>query len=70
MLDKEEEILIEEIILGYLRSSKKIKLANMIKEDGESINKFTLTFEVSKDFITTTINNQFSAFFSKIKESK
>lgn len=67
-MDSKEEILIEEIILGYLRSSKKIKLANMVREDGDLSNKFTLTFEVSKDFgvtLVNTLNNQFSAFFNK-----
>jgi len=67
-MDSKEEILIEEIILGYLRSSKKIKLANMVREDGKDIDKFTITFEVSKDFgvtLTNNLNNQFSAFFNK-----
>ena len=68
-----EEIFIEEVLLAYLRSSKKIKLANTVKEDADVNTKLVLTFEVDKDFgftLFNNLNNQFSAFFKKNNEHR
>lgn len=68
-----EEIFTEEVLLAYLRSSKKIKLANTVKEDTDVNTKLVLTFEVDKDFGVTlfnNLNNQFSAFFKKNNEPR
>ena len=48
----QEELELEEILLGYLRSSSKVKLTNLsIKKDNtQKSYQLTITFDVNEDF--------------------
>jgi len=68
MIDKQTEIIIEEVLLGYLRSSKQIDLSNCDIEENDKTKTYTLTFTVDKDFgvtLSNSLNNQFLDFFNK-----
>lgn len=65
-MSNKDLIFLEEILLGYLRSSKKISLRGFDKSSYEKTDAYTLVFEVDKDFASTLVNsldNQFSEFF-------
>lgn len=67
-MSEKDLILIEEILLGYIRSSKKITLKSYDKTSDEKNDTYTLVFEVNKDFGSTLVNNLdniFSEFFNK-----
>lgn len=58
----QQEIELEEVLLGYLRSSKKIKLANILESTESDSKKVTITFEVDNDFgstLTKPLDNPF-----------
>lgn len=51
MISQEQIILIEEVLLGYLRLSKKIKIANIEElAKKEHYTEVAVTFHISKDF--------------------
>lgn len=62
-----DEILVEELLIAYLKSNKKIKLAeNSAKIEGSNADQYTIVFNVDKDVafpISSLDNNQFSNFF-------
>lgn len=68
-MSEKDLILIEEILLGYIRTSKKISLKGYSKtSSSEKSDTHTLVFEVEKDFGSTLVNNLdniFSEFFNK-----
>lgn len=69
-MSTKDEIMLEELLLGFLRSSPKIKLSTFQEEDGSVNKKYTLVFDVDKDFGSTLINsldNTFASFFEKNK---
>lgn len=70
-MTNKEEVMIEEILLGYLRSSKQVALEDCKIDDKDSKSKiYTLTFKVDNDFGVTLANalsNQFSNFFNSKK---
>ena len=58
----QEELDLEEILLAYLRSSKKIKLAKLSVDKNESKHSYQIHFEVDPDFpgnLTNQIHNPF-----------
>lgn len=66
----EKEIVLEEILLAYLRTSKKINLANIeIAEVNDTQDRYTVTFVVDKDFGNTLMRplnyNPFSKIFDE-----
>jgi hypothetical protein len=68
-----DEIFLEEILLGFLRSSKKVVLSNLDKKEGTDAYDVTVSFTVAKDFASTlanSLNNQFSDFFNKNNEQR
>jgi hypothetical protein len=69
-----EEIFIEEMLLAFLRSNKKVALTEIEKKEGCDKNEYKLSFKIDKDFsspISSTLDkNQFSEFFNSKKESK
>ncbi len=68
MIDKQTEIIIEEVLLGYLRSSKQIELGSCDVDETDSSKTYTLKFKVDKDFgvtLSNPLNNQFLEFFNK-----
>jgi len=70
-MNQKEEILIEEVLLAYLRNSKQIKIEQATIEENENNRKVSLVINVDKNFGVTLINNldnQFSAFFNKNNE--
>ena len=75
-MSEKDLIFLEEVLLGYLRSSKKIKLDNIDIVEQEDKNKYTISFIIDKDFASTLVNNlnnQFADFFkanSKDNERK
>lgn len=65
-MSEKDLIFLEEMLLGYLRSSKKISLKGYDKTSSEKTDSYTLVFEVDKDFGSTLVNNlnnQFADFF-------
>ena len=52
MMSNEEDLELEEILLAYQRSSKKVSLANVeVKKDNTKKNyQLTITFDVDEDF--------------------
>jgi len=52
LISNEEERELEEILLGYLRSCNKVKLANLgVKKDNDKKSyQLTITFDVNEDF--------------------
>jgi hypothetical protein len=68
-MTNKDEIMLEEILTGFLRSSNKIKLQDMQKTEGnEDADTYLITFKVKKDFGSTlvnSLNNQFFEFFKK-----
>ena len=75
-MSERDLIFLEEVLLWYLRSSKKIKLDNIDIVEQEDKNKYTISFIIDKDFASTLVNNlnnQFADFFkanSKDNERK
>lgn len=69
-----DDIIIEEILLGFLRSSKKINLSTVDKVEGDKTTEYTLKFQVENDFGATlvkSLNNKFFEFFnSNTKENE
>lgn len=62
-----DEIVLEEILLGYLRSSKYITLVSMDTKELDSKKEYVLKFDVSKEFGVTLCNpldNKFMEFFN------
>tara|TARA_R110002074_G_scaffold402324_1_gene607061 strand:+ start:133163 stop:133405 length:243 start_codon:yes stop_codon:yes gene_type:complete len=61
MTDEESDL--EEVLLAYLRSSKKIKLAKLHVADAGDTTQYTVRFEVSDGFpgnLTRQISDTFS----------
>lgn len=51
------QAVLEEILLGYLRSSKKIELANIEESEGSmDTSTIRVTFDVKKDFAKTLMH--------------
>lgn len=73
-MEEENEAILEEILLGYLRGSKKIELANIGEiGDSESTSTITVTFKVDKNFARTMIqplNDQSKDFFKKNQKNE
>ena len=69
-----DDVIIEEILLGFLRSSKKINLSSIDKVEGEKATEYNLKFIVDNDFGATlvkSLNNKFFEFFnSNTKENE
>jgi len=62
-----DDIIIEEILLGFLRSSKKVNLTTVDKIEGHDKTEYTLKFEVDNNFGETLVrglNNKFFEFFN------
>lgn len=62
-----DDVIIEEILLGYLRSSKKINLSFVDKIEGDKSTEYTLKFIVDNDFgetLVKSLNNKFFEFFN------
>lgn len=62
-----DDVIIEEILLGFLRSNKKINLSTVDKIEGEKTTEYTLKFQVDNDFGATLVNglnNKFFEFFN------
>ena len=60
----QDEIDFEEVILAYLRSSKKIKLAKLDVKPGEDTDMYIAQFSVEKGFpgnLSTSLNNPFQS---------
>ena len=51
-INSEEKLELEEILLGYLRASSKVKLAKLdVKKDNDQDNyQIMITFDVEEDF--------------------
>lgn len=70
-MSKEEELLLEEVVIAYLKSSPDIKVESVSKEHIDSEIELTVKFRVPGDFgkaLLYGLNNQFSAFFNKNNE--
>jgi hypothetical protein len=66
----QQELDFEEVVLAYLRSSKKIELAKLSVESEENDVTYTATFKVSKEFpgnLTKGIKNPFSDLLKEIE---
>ena len=52
LINNKEELELEEILLGYLRSSSKVKLTNLSiqKDNTQKSYQLTITFDVNEDF--------------------
>lgn len=62
-----DDVIIEEILLGFLRSSKKINLSSIDKVEGEKATEYNLKFIVDNDFgetLVKSLNNKFFEFFN------
>lgn len=66
-MTQEEEIELEEILLGYLRSSKKIKLAKLNVKKDNNQKHYQITFEVENNFPGSLLA-PVSPFFDVLKE--
>ena len=58
-----KELDFEEILLAYLRSSKKIRLAKLQVEEASGKTQYTVKFEVDKGFpgsLTSALHDPFS----------
>ena len=67
MIDPQTELMIEEVLLGYLRSSKQIKLEECEGVDVGRSKIYTLKFVVDQDFAITLakpLTNKFLEFFN------
>lgn len=63
-----EEIDLEEVLLAYLRSSKKIQLAKLEVDKSENQSQYTIVFKVDNDFpgnLTKDMGNPFFDFFKQ-----
>lgn len=73
-MSEKDLIFLEEVLLGYLRSSKKIKLTSIDSiEQEDNKNKYTISFIIDKDFASTLVNNlnnQFADFFKANSKEK
>jgi hypothetical protein len=70
-MNQKEEVLVEEVLIAYLRSSKDVKIEKVNIEENDKVKKLTISFDVNKDFgvaFITSLDNQFSAFFNKNNE--
>jgi len=71
MIDIKEEIYIEELLLGFLRSDKYITLVKTEKSDLGTHKEYVLTFKIDKDFTcplsASLDNNEFAKFFQKVE---
>lgn len=68
-----EIIKLEEILLGYLRSSKKIKLANIVESQDDidgAKSTYTVSFIVDNDFGKTLMNAMDNPFSELLKDIK
>lgn len=68
-----EELDLEEILLAYLRSSKKIKLAKLDVEDAGDTTQYIVRFEVDSGFpgnLTSQIGNPFSDLLKQIQTNE
>ena len=73
-MEEQNEVALEEILLGYLRGSKKIKLANIGESQGsESTSTITVTFKVDKNFAKTLmkpLNDESKDFFKRNQKNE
>lgn len=67
-MTQDEELFLEEVLLGYLRSSKKIKVTNLNISDENSIKKMTISFDIDQDFASTLVNSLNKPFANFIRE--
>ncbi len=68
-----DDVIIEEILLGFLRSSKKINLSSVDKIEGNNKTEYTMKFSVDNDFgdtLVNSLNNKFFEFFNKNNEEQ
>lgn len=72
MTDKEEQEL-EEILLAYLRTSKKIKLAKLDVKKENKGKTYTVTFDVDSSFpgnLTASMDSPFSDIFKELNNDQ
>lgn len=74
LMEEQNEIVLEEILLGYLRGSKKIELANIGEiGDSETTSTITVTFNIDKNFAKTLmkpLNDNSRGFFKKNQKNE
>jgi len=68
-----DEIDLEEVLLGYLRTSKKIKLAKLDVDTSGQDDAYTVRFEVEKGFpgsLSQPLDNPFHQLLNEIQEDE
>lgn len=65
-MTEKDAIYLEEVLIAFLKSSKKVKILDCDKDTGDTT-KLCVTFEVENDFGSTLVNgldNKFAQFFN------